>query len=621
MPFQFSTPTRYQHGDIFLGINDHDKAEIGINTDRHIITIAGARSGKGAALIIPNLKRWPHNALVIDPKGENAEQTWADREAMGQAVHVLDPFKVANVPARLRSALNPLASLDPASLTIREDIRVIADGLVIRYKADDATWDNGAVSVLAGVIAHAIASGDPSYQTLSAVRGLLRLPDDDLEPVFQAMAQSNGMGNLAPTAASIGLGKSKADREFVGGAKRHTEWLDSDPMAEMLTSSSFDLADLKRKPTTVYLVLPPEYLGEHGRFLRLFVRCALNVMSKGGTKGQKCLFILDEFFSLGHIDEIAKAAGLMPGYGVHLWPFLQDLGQLQMLYNPIGSMTFFGNSDAHIFFGNTDQLTLTHLTERIGVMTPDEIAAAPPVAPQYGATGSNDAWSVWVQHANNSAKAKYENEQNSYRHRMGLAGRPRLTPLEIKELVSKPDGYPVARSMIVFAKGDKILNLNLSPYFIKKEPDYVSNTVDYSTPVSEPVTVAPSAAAWWYCKVFAVSWIISFSLVPLGLISQMPSFNYITVMATIATVITLLCWDVVKLPPITSRLKYALGLCGALFISFRMVIHAKSKLSASCSFLCPDPVWIWGFAIVSTAVLSFIWFRLMARWPEKIHGG
>ena len=63
----------YQSGRLFLG--HVDGQEVGIGTERHAITIAGAGSGKGTSVIIPNLLKWPHNALVIDPKGEAAEAT------------------------------------------------------------------------------------------------------------------------------------------------------------------------------------------------------------------------------------------------------------------------------------------------------------------------------------------------------------------------------------------------------------------------------------------------------------------------------------------------------------------------------------------------------------------
>jgi type IV secretory pathway TraG/TraD family ATPase VirD4 len=362
-PFTRADNRPYQPGSIFLGLSETGR-EVGLKTERHTMTVAGSGTGKGATLIIPNLRRWPHSALVIDPKGENAEQSWREREAMGQTVHVLDPFHASDVPDRLRKSFNPLDLIDPAAISYREDIRVIADGLVMRYRAQDGMWDNGAVSVLAGIIAHAVAAAPPGQATLATVRQILTEPDEDRAKIFEAMGKS--ADPVARSAGSIGLSKSRKNQEYVSGAADNTEWLDSAPIAALLSASSpdFDLADLKNGKTTVFLVLPPDYLSDHARFLRLFVRCALSVMARS-REGGKCLFMLDEFAALGRIDEIAKnALGLGRGYGVQLWPFLQDLGQLQNLYGEAGLQAFFSNSDAHIFFGVTDDQTLETISRR-----------------------------------------------------------------------------------------------------------------------------------------------------------------------------------------------------------------------------------------------------------------
>ena len=336
-----ATEYPYEAGKLFLGYV-HDKTgkavEVGIATKRHALTIAGARSGKGVGVIIPNLLRWPHNALVIDPKGEAAEATAAAREAMGQAVHVLDPFGVADVPERFKARFNPLEKLDPVGRTIREDINVLADGLVMRHDPRSAHWDGGALSVVAGLIAQVVSTLPPEKRTLPEIRRLLTQPDDRFRALIEEMSTNTACGNLPATAAAKLKRSGTEAGHFLSGADENTKWLDSSPIAEVLENSTFDLSDLKTKPCTVYLVLPAHLIGEHGRFLRLFVRAAIDAMAKGGTKGgEQCLFFLDEFFSLGRIDEIAKAAGLMPGYGVKLWPILQDLSQLVALYEREGA--------------------------------------------------------------------------------------------------------------------------------------------------------------------------------------------------------------------------------------------------------------------------------------------
>ena len=43
--------------------------------------------------------------------------------------------------------------------------------------------------------------------------------------------------------------------------------------------------------------------------------------------GAPALFLLDEFAALGRLEAVERAMGLMAGYGLQLWPILQDMGQ------------------------------------------------------------------------------------------------------------------------------------------------------------------------------------------------------------------------------------------------------------------------------------------------------
>ena len=77
------------------------------------------------------------------------------------------------------------------------------------------------------------------------------------------------------------------------------------------------------------------------------------------------LFCLDEFAALGHMEPIEKAAGQIAGFGVKLWPVIQDLTQLQRDYKKAWE-TFMGNAGLLTFFGNTDLTTLEHISKRLG---------------------------------------------------------------------------------------------------------------------------------------------------------------------------------------------------------------------------------------------------------------
>ena len=82
---------------------------IGIDDNRHILTVGGSRSGKSVTLI-DNLLFYPGSALCTDPKGELARITARRRAALGQKVYVLDPFNRCGRRRLFRASYNPLPS-------------------------------------------------------------------------------------------------------------------------------------------------------------------------------------------------------------------------------------------------------------------------------------------------------------------------------------------------------------------------------------------------------------------------------------------------------------------------------------------------------------------------------
>jgi type IV secretion system protein VirD4 len=148
------------------------------------------------------------------------------------------------------------------------------------------------------------------------------------------------------------------DRELgsvLSTAKTRTQWLDDKRMRDVLTSSNFRLADLKRKRTTIYLCLPAMRMATHARWLRLMILLALSVMERTNIKPPaQVLFVLDEFPVLGHVQAIETAAGLMAGFGVKLWAIIQNMGQLKQPYEKAWE-TFIANSGVLTAFGIVDQ--------------------------------------------------------------------------------------------------------------------------------------------------------------------------------------------------------------------------------------------------------------------------
>lgn len=373
----------YKPGSVRLGRSLYDGTLIGFDDDRGLLTIASNRSGKGRSAIIPNLLLWPGSAVVIDPKGTNAAVTAARRgkgggrvtQFLGHDVHVLDPFGI--VPGIRTAAFNPLDMLDLTAITAKEDVGLLADALIVPGHGDDSHFDESARQIVAGVIAHLKSRSAVLPATLVDVRRALTGNADDLNALFGAMQANMVAGGIARSGANIL--DAAGDRErgsMMTTIMRNTAWLDSPAMAQVLArtdkmdggtfvSSDFSMADLKAKPTTIYIVLPPDMLEDHSRFMRLFVNLTVRAAARGGKSRIPILLIMDEFFAIGALSTLAKASGALAGYGLKLWPILQNLSQLGQLY-PQNWQTFFANAGAVQIFGVNDRETAHEVVERLG---------------------------------------------------------------------------------------------------------------------------------------------------------------------------------------------------------------------------------------------------------------
>jgi hypothetical protein len=78
--------------------------------------------------------------------------------------------------------------------------------------------------------------------------------------------------------------------------------------------------------------------------------------------------MMDEFLALGRMQEVEKAYGLMAGYNLIMWPFVQDFGRLKDLYGKSVN-AFITNSRAVQVFGVFDEETTEFISKNIGDRT------------------------------------------------------------------------------------------------------------------------------------------------------------------------------------------------------------------------------------------------------------
>lgn len=347
--------------------NGNQERPIHYTGERHLLTIAPTRAGKGVSTIIPNLLTFPGSTIVIDPKGENARATYETRSTFGRAL-ALDPWGITGFEA---VGFNPLDILTPDSPTLIEDALLIADALVIpEVGGQSPFWSDQARSSIVGFLLHLATSlEEQGRKHLGRLRDMLSASPDEFADLGIAMARSHDPAVRA-AASRIVSQNDEVRASIISTAQQNTHFLDSPALRRSLEQSGFQFADLKGEtPVSVYIVLPVDRLGTYSRWLRLLIALAIAQLARIERKTPRpVLFMLDEFAQLGRLQVIEEAYGLMAGMGLQLHAIVQDLSQLNRLY-PDSWQTFLANAGAIQVFGTRDLHTAEYFSKMLGQTT------------------------------------------------------------------------------------------------------------------------------------------------------------------------------------------------------------------------------------------------------------
>ncbi|MBX9925191.1 MAG: type IV secretory system conjugative DNA transfer family protein, partial [Hyphomicrobiaceae bacterium] len=412
--FPYGRDTPNGRRGVFLGYdgNGVDGLPVGFTDDRHVMTIAGSRGGKGRSLIVPNMLMYEGSVLTIDPKGELARITSRARAEMGQRVFVLDPFgaslegcKTDEQRAALQARLghyNPLSELDPTAPTFVDDAAIIASALIKDSRSNDRFWTDSAKVLVHALILYVFTLPEDD-RNLCTVRDLLTLKGPIIERAVKGFEMTNPQaalwrllsskgdafeGIIAAAGNTFGTMHDNGVSSVLATARTETAFLDSPTLRDTLRRSDFKLGELKRGAVTLYLCLPAGRMASHANWLRIFIDLAMHAFEKDIKPAEvPLLMVLDEFPVLGYMRSLEAAAGQIAGFGVKLWTIIQDITQLKRLYRDSWE-TFIANSGVVTAFANTDGSTLQYLSGQLGKITMDLVKESGASAAQQRA-GAN----------------------------------------------------------------------------------------------------------------------------------------------------------------------------------------------------------------------------------------
>lgn len=331
---------------------------------QHALLFAPTGSGKGVGFVIPNLLFWEDSVIINDIKLENFTFTSGWRQHIGQKVYCWNPAD----PDGKSHCYNPLDWVSAKPGQRVDDVQKIANLLM----PEQDFWVNEARSLFLGVVLYLLSVPEKIKSFGEVVR---TMRSDDV--VYSLAVALDTMGKKIHPVGYMNIAaflqKAEKERSGVTSTMNSSLELWANPLIDTTTATSdFNFTNFKKELTTVYVGVTPDNLTRLQPLLQVFYQQASEFLCKHLPRDDEpygVLFMMDEFPSLGKMEQFKTGIAFFRGYNVRLFLIIQDTEQLKGIYEEPGMNSFLSNSTYRITFAANNMETANLISQLIGNKT------------------------------------------------------------------------------------------------------------------------------------------------------------------------------------------------------------------------------------------------------------
>lgn len=219
---------------------------------RGVLLVSSTGGGKSTTMTAVNLLRLTENPCSIcclDPSGDMMRLVAPALRMKGVDVQVFQP---ANPTESMK--FNKLSDIDPVDRTyIREVAKIIIRSAYPQSSSDNQFWEDGGVQVIAILIEGICTQLSHERRTLETLYYYLNVFNSRRDEVNQLMM------NLPETSYTEFLGIVSAEpkmlNSFLSTCKVALQLMGSQDVREVTSETSFDISDMRRRSTCLFLVV------------------------------------------------------------------------------------------------------------------------------------------------------------------------------------------------------------------------------------------------------------------------------------------------------------------------------------------------------------------------------
>jgi type IV secretion system protein VirD4 len=314
--------------------------------------------------------------VVTDWKGEICKITGKYRSSVSD-VKVICPYPV--LPGIASDQWNPLNDLDPDDeMSFGDDSQGKGIALIKTTGNETSPFfpDAARSGVTGGIMDEVIeADAEKRPRSLAKVRAVFSLEHERLRPIIERMVKSEDP-DIAPRVAKF-LDTNRETEAIKSTIETQMAWGTAPLRKDMLTKGGVDFRECRKRPMTIYVILPVSELQSKSSYLRLLFSSCLRALYRQ-QDGVPVTLMIEEAFVLGHYEELEIAASILRGFNCRMTVVFQSYGQILKLYPQTHGLFTAG---AIMSFRPADLETAQWLVTKAGKEILPVLGAADPSSP------------------------------------------------------------------------------------------------------------------------------------------------------------------------------------------------------------------------------------------------
>lgn len=348
------------------------------DSEFHTLVIGTTGSGKTTAVVDPliySLCKHRESMIFTDPKGEIYTNHAELLKARGYNIVVLnfrDP-QMGNAwnPLTLPYQLYHEGNVDKA-IELVDDV---ANNIVKDSKAQDPFWQNSSSDYFAGCTLGLLEDAKLEEVNLNSISLMTTVGEEKFGAGSTYIKEYFGLKGEQSSAYTFASNTINSPTETKGGIlstfrQKIRIFSSRENLSEMLSYSDFNMRDIGKQPTAVFMIIHDEKTTYHALATIFIKQCYETLISVaqecGGKLPVRTNFILDEFANMPALKDVTTMVTAARSRLIRFTFIIQNFSQLNDVYGKEDAETIRSNCGNLIYILTTELSALEEISKLCG---------------------------------------------------------------------------------------------------------------------------------------------------------------------------------------------------------------------------------------------------------------